>query len=195
MSEFFVVKTPQGFVPATDDDMEYASNYRTGDVIRIRAQKPRNGQHHKKGILLLKAAFDYWEPETSYLTAGEKSMADAISNRLESLSNNSGAIASQIDEVVKQIEDSRATRIGEPAKCFEAFRKQLTIRAGYYELVTTPTGIEKRAKSISFEKMSQEEFGKLYKDLLSVCWEVVLSKHFETEEEAENAINQMLDFI
>jgi len=195
MSEFYVVRTPDGFKPATDDDKDYASNYRTGDIVRIKAQKPRNGQHHKKGIVLLKTAFDYWEPEASYLTAGEKAMAANISQQLEAIAGNTGAIAVKIRDIVKQVEDARAVKIGEPAKCFEAFRKQLTIQAGYYELVLTPSGLEKRAKSIAFDKMSQEEFGKLYKDLLSVCWETVLSRHFETEADAENAINQMLDFI
>ena len=45
-------------------------------------------------------------------------------------------------------------------------RKYLTKRAGYYDEINTPTGTIYEAKSISFAKMSQEDFDSLYSKVL-----------------------------
>ena len=50
---------------------------------------------------------------------------------------------------------------------FEHFRKWLTMKAGHYDTIHTPTGVMYEAKSLSFAKMKQDEFDKLYSDLLN----------------------------
>lgn len=193
--EFHLVKDGFGFkVPDNQEDRDAASVYQTGDMIRVKAQKPRNPAHHRKGMLLLTIAFDYWEPEQSVLSSGEVYMAKTIADRLEALAGNSGAIREKIAGIVGIIENSRKARIGEPAKSFDAFRKDVVKKAGHYNFVVTPNGLEKEAKSLSFSSMPQEEFNQVYKDIFSACWDLVLSQHFESEAEAENAVNMMLDF-
>ena len=45
-------------------------------------------------------------------------------------------------------------------------RKYLTKRAGFYDTIETPTGTIYEAKSISFAKMSQDDFDNLYDAIL-----------------------------
>ena len=62
----------------------------------------------------------------------------------------------------------------------ETLRHQLTIYAGYYNLNYTLDGEEyKTAKSISFAKMSEEEFNDLYDKVIKV---IVQYFHFDKEE-------------
>lgn len=81
-------------------------------------------------------------------------------------------------------------------KDFERFRKDATILAGYRHAVVNMKGdVRYEADSISFGSMDEEEFHKLYKSVFNVLWRMVMSKvPGMTEEEAENAINQMLSY-
>jgi hypothetical protein len=81
-------------------------------------------------------------------------------------------------------------------KSFDRFRKEVTVLAGYYTVTTTLKGdVRLEAKSISFGKMGEEEFHKLYRAVFSVLWKYVLSKVPNmTENAAEQAINELLSF-
>lgn len=81
-------------------------------------------------------------------------------------------------------------------KDYETFREDVTVAAGYAEMSLKTNGeIAVRAKSISFAKMDEETFRKLYNAVFNTCWNLVL-KHVPgmTETEAHNAINSMLSF-
>jgi hypothetical protein len=58
----------------------------------------------------------------------------------------------------------------------------------------TPGGLKKKALSINFNAMDQYEFNDFYKAAFSVCWQFILSRTFESEGQADNAINQLLAF-
>lgn len=195
MSEFYLHRTLTGFVPASEQDLEDCQAYKVGEVIRVKAQKPRNGAHHRKGMALLQLGFTYWEPPESLLTSGERHMASTIAGALEAAGGRTGVITEAINRIVEGIEQERKNQLGEPEKSFTAFRKDITIRAGFYDVIMTPSGISKTAKSLAFEKMPQEEFSKLYKAILGVLWNMILSQHFDSEDDMENAVNQMLDYI
>jgi len=81
-------------------------------------------------------------------------------------------------------------------KDFERFRKDAIILAGYRHAVVNLKGeVRYEADSIAFGNMDEEEFGKLYKSVFNVLWRLVMSNvPGMTEQEAENAINQMLDY-
>lgn len=193
--EFYLLRTVSGFQPATEQDMEAVQAFKVGDVIRVMAQKPRNGRHHRKGFALLQLGFNYWEPPVSLLTAGERHMAQVIAERLDAMGGGSGVIVEQVAMIAKEMEDKRRDQIGELEKSFDAFRKDITIRAGFYEVEMSPNGIQKRAKSLAFDKMPQEEFSKWYKAAFGVLWNMILSRHFPNEQEAEKAACQLLEFV
>ena len=194
MSEFYLTKTLTGFAPATEQDLESCQAYKVGDVIRVKAQRPRNGQHHRKGFALLQLGFTYWEPPESLLTAGERHMASVIAGSLEAAGGRTGAITAAIKEIVEVIEYERADQHGTPEKSFTAFRKDITIRAGFYDVQMTPSGITKTAQSLSFDKMPQEDFNTWYKAAFGVLWNLIMSRHFDSKDDMENAVNKMLDY-
>lgn len=65
---------------------------------------------------------------------------------------------------------------GVPVKmCADAFRKDLTIMAGYYEPVFRADGsVKLEAMSLQWSKMTEETFEKLYSDTIDVILQKVL---------------------
>ncbi len=61
-----------------------------------------------------------------------------------------------------------------------------------FDLVQTSKGYEKKYHSISFAKMSQERFNEFYKKAFTVCWNRILSSKFESEAQAQKAIDQLM---
>lgn len=59
---------------------------------------------------------------------------------------------------------------GKAEKCYDTFRHDLTILAGYYTQTIRLNGdIQVTAKSISFAKMNEEEFQELYSKVIDVA--------------------------
>ncbi len=80
-------------------------------------------------------------------------------------------------------------------KSFEVFREQVTILAGYREVTYNLDGsVKVTAKSISFGRMEEQEFQKLYKAVFNVLWRMVLSKTDMNEPQIETILAQMLEF-
>ena len=78
-------------------------------------------------------------------------------------------------------------------KNFDQFRKDVIIRAGYYEQwVRLDGSIQTVAKSISFGKMSQEDFEKLYSACIDVLLQSVLSQY--TQEDIDQVVDEVLGF-
>ena len=84
----------------------------------------------------------------------------------------------------------------EAVKNFDVFREQVTILAGYFDVTYNLDGsIKVKAKSISFARMDDIEFEKLYKDVFNVLWKKVMSQvQGFTEPEMERVVNQMLSY-
>ncbi|WP_420010618.1 DUF1367 family protein [Tateyamaria sp.] len=85
------------------------------------------------------------------------------------------------------------SQFGPVKTSFEMFREYATVKAGHYEMDMTPRGdIRARAKSVSWAKMDDEEFQRLYSDVLDVILAEFLSNW--TAGDMENAVNVMLGF-
>ena len=81
-----------------------------------------------------------------------------------------------------------------PARCsFDQFRKYVTIKAGFFTMGATPTGEPRaEAKSISFTKMDEAEFERVYSEVLNVILREFLTNWKYGD--MENAVNQMMTF-
>jgi len=80
-----------------------------------------------------------------------------------------------------------------PEKDFESFRKDITIMAGFYEVGVSITGKAKvTAKSISFDKMSQDEFDRLFSATINVLLRLVL--HHKTEDQLREWVEAVMRF-
>lgn len=82
-----------------------------------------------------------------------------------------------------------------PQKDREEFRKNIQILAGYgYPVVDVRGCVHWRSKSIKFNSMKEQEFEKLYNNVFSVIWDRVLKHTFSSEQEAEEAVQELMRF-
>jgi len=82
---------------------------------------------------------------------------------------------------------------GAPEKNFDRFREDLTIMAGYYKVVVRVDGSTRiEAKSISFAKMSEDEFEALYQNTITVILKHILTKY--TREDVDDMVQRVLNF-
>jgi len=82
----------------------------------------------------------------------------------------------------------------EVEKNFDRFRKDIAILAGYYDLVPTMKGEAKaEAKSISFGKMTEEEFTGLYDKTIDVLLKRVLTNY--TRDDVDRVVQDVLGFV
>lgn len=78
-------------------------------------------------------------------------------------------------------------------KDFDRFRQDVTIAAGFYDVVGTLSGkVALRAKSISFAKMEEDEFNKLYNAVANVLLLDVLKNY--TKADVDHVVETICGF-
>ena len=84
---------------------------------------------------------------------------------------------------------------GKPVtKCFESFREEVLILAGFFEQTFTLKGeLKLIAKSIKFAKMEQPEFEDLYSKTITVLLEHVLT-NYKDANEVNDVVEKILRF-
>lgn len=199
--DMMMVCNGRALVPATEHDYALMrQTYRIGQVVKTetRRQADRSLQHHRLyfgGLIGL--VKDYWEPQTGLVHPAEVRTAASFCHYLQSKGIALSPEQSQAlqQDYLQRLTQKRAAKLINPMPASTAeIHRWIKIECGYYDVVRLPDGmIEKKAKSISFAKMTQAEFNEFYKAAFGVCWRFVLSRHFECETDAENAINRMLD--
>lgn len=86
------------------------------------------------------------------------------------------------------------TKWGTPEKNFDRFRKDVTILAGFYDLVHRLDGSFRiQAKSVSFAKMTAKEFQELYSKTIDVLIKHVYQQSLSADE-LNNIVNKYLEF-
>nr|DAK42168.1 MAG TPA: Protein of unknown function (DUF1367) [Caudoviricetes sp.] len=195
--EAAVVKTPAGtLAAATAADAEILRGLKAGRAYRVKVTQmsSRSYQHHKLffgGLLPL--AYEYWQPTGGLVTDGEQKLISGFARRLEAMHSSGGLFLEFADEFVLAVAKKRGEKVGAVLQSMEAFRKWLTVEAGYYNVYETPAGIRKEAKSISFAQMGQEEFNNFYRACFQVAWNMMLSSKFDSEEAALRAAEEMME--
>lgn len=89
----------------------------------------------------------------------------------------------------------RLTYKGAPiAKSFDAFREQVAILSGFYEQTFDLQGrMRLTAKSISFDKMEEDEFERLYKATIEVGMNHILPRTYRDAGEVDQVVIQQLE--
>ena len=86
------------------------------------------------------------------------------------------------------------SKYGTPKKNYARFRKDLTILAGYYSTEIRLDGsVRVVADSISFARMDQDTFDKLYQNVLTVVIDKIL--YTKTPEEIEKLAGQFFEYV
>jgi hypothetical protein len=191
MAEVALIRTAQGLVPATEADRETMQKWKAGQVIHGKFTKMRNAKFHGKFFSMLDLAWEYWEPVGGLVPRQELRGIQGLAKFFERASGKPGQLSEAVAAYIAQIETERAERFPAVDKSREAFRDWITIEAGHFLLVQTPDGIRKERKSISWASMDDTEFEPLYRDVFSACWRLVLSAHFETEQDAQAAADMI----
>jgi hypothetical protein len=95
-------------------------------------------------------------------------------------------------------EPAEVTHKGERiSKSFDRFRKDITILAGYYDVVVNLRGeVRYDAKSLSFSSMDDDEFGAVYNAILDVVWGKILrdAARYKSRDEVDAIVNQLMGF-
>lgn len=194
MAELALVRTPNGLLPATEADREQLSKWKVGQVVHGKYTQMRNSAFHRKFFAMLDLALDYWEPAGGLIPRQERRGIEGLARYFERLNGKPGQLQHAVKAYFDELERDRAERFPAVEKGREAFREWAIVEAGHFELEQTPTGIRKKAKSISFANMEQAKFDELYRDVFSVLWRTVLQSHFETEDDAMAAADLMGSF-
>lgn len=194
MADLALIRTAQGLVPATDADRETIQGWKSGQVVHGKFTRMRNAKFHGKFFAMLDLAWDYWEPVGGLIPRQEMRGIRGLAKFFEAQSGKPGQLSDAVAAYVAGLEATRAERFPTVDKSREAFRDWVTIEAGHFHLVRTPDGIRKERKSISWSSMDETAFEPLYRDVFNACWRLVLSAHFETEQAALSAADQMGSF-
>lgn len=199
--ELLVAKNPQGlFEPITPHDKEVAAE-------KIKATQPyrvefiqvshRSLQHHRmywSGLLAL--AVHYWEPDMGGVSEAEKRGAWEFAKWLDRAADG-GAIQKVVQNFIEDWSNNRR-EARRPPPLTDREKKDwmhewVKRKVGHVEMVITPDGeVVLRTLSINFNAMTQEEFAEFYKRAFNVIWNRVLSTPFQSEEEAQNAVDNLL---
>lgn len=151
-----------GKLVALDKDSQQAIDKITEPTL-LTFKKMRSYRYHRQFFQLLNIAYQYWQP--------------VYNNDFHHKSENFVMQASLNPEQInlfKQVYRKELKRL-EAKKNFEQFRKDLTIKAGFFEIYYRIDGTSRvNAKSISFEKMSHEDFHKLYGKVKDAIYVLIL---------------------
>lgn len=193
-TEIVMIKTSSGMQPSTQHDRDEYDKIPVGQPFKvvITNLKQRSLQHHKLffgGLLAL--AFDSWQPKGGLLSPAEKHTMKAFCNWMDSKGFDSKYVRQAGRVFLEELTERRASKIETPCKSKQALLDWLKIESGHFELQVTPGGIRKVPKSISFNAMSADEFNEFYRACFAVCWRFILSRSFETEEQLQNAVDQL----
>ena len=87
------------------------------------------------------------------------------------------------------------SKYGKPMKNFDRFRKDIAILTGHYDLVVRVDGSSRpEAKSISFAKMDQVEFDRLYSKTIDLLIDKIYGRENMTEEQIDKLVMEFIRF-
>ena len=194
--EIVMAKQMDGsFRPVTEHDQEMAASIRQGASMKfsaVRMSKRSLPYHQLYFGGLLNLASKYWIQQGGLITASEKETLLSFADWLDNKGANTGAIRNACKQFLIELKTTRANEIDLPDASTTSLHRWVKEEAGYFHWERTPTGMIKVLDSINFNSMSQEEFDQFYKAAFKVIWSFILSRVFDGEDDAENAVQQLM---
>ena len=197
MAQLQLIKQSTGIlIPATPETSDFLqSKCKLGSVLVADFKLVRNPAFHRRFFALLNLGFEYWEPTGGAISANEQKLVNGYARFLASYGGNEGALLDAAEQYLEQIASRRITNGISLCKSFDAYRAWVTVEAGHFDAIQLPDGtLRKHPRSIAFANMDETEFQDLYKSALDVLWRWILSRTFNSREEAENAAAQLMSF-
>ncbi|HEM6703252.1 TPA: DUF1367 family protein [Citrobacter koseri] len=197
MAQLQLIKQSTGIlIPATPETSDFLqSKCKLGSVLVADFKLVRNPAFHRRFFALLNLGFEYWEPTGGAISANERKLVNGYARFLASYGGNESALLDAAEQYLEQIASRRITNGISLCKSFDAYRAWVTVEAGHFDAIQLPDGtLRKYPRSIAFASMDETEFQHLYKAALDVLWRWILSRTFNSREEAENAAAQLMSF-
>lgn len=181
---------------ATVEASDFLQRVKLGEWVHADFKRVRNYLFHKRFFKLLQFGFEFWTPTGGIVTPGERELLNGFVKHLIHLSGlqSSRVISKAAEEYLLLTGQQRSGDLV-LLKSFEPFRAWVTVEAGFYYEAILPNGsLHRYPKSISFASMDELEFRQLYKSVFNVLWNYILFRTFRTQQEAEHAAMQLLEF-
>lgn len=199
--EIVMLKMADGsFVPMTTYDKSLASGLPTGQAIKVKVKrvKDRSYQFHKLYFGgLLELAADYFEPVGGLVQEGERKTLRGLNRYADAVAGcRQDSLRLLCKSYIQNVQSQRAEKVAQPEmkphEVIDLLHEWVKKEAGLYDLFIVPNGIEKKVRSISFDKMTDVEFEQYFKKAYDVIWRFILSKKFPTQNDYDNALNQLM---
>lgn len=191
MTEIFLIRRGDILAPVNPDDLDSLRKIPSGKMVKAEVTQTRNAAFLRKAFSLMRMSFDHWQPDT-IVSNIECDTVVSLGKFMTANGMAKDTAFSFCKQFMDKLNSERESY--EAERSFEAFRDWLAVQAGFYRVVHTPGGLRKEPRSISFSKMTEETFAEYYRAIFNVCWLVILSKEFSTEEDAQIAVNQLLSY-
>lgn len=175
---------------ATNDDRSIMQSL-VGRVVAIKPKrKGVSLSQQRRFFALINLGFTYQPSGIELVSEPEKWLARAIAKEL-------GSDQKVVTRFIDHLSACRTEKLDDSKfDAKDVYRKSILIKAGFYDLVPTPCGgVIQQARSISLESVKPSEFQNIYSQCFRVIWKESLSCHFDDEQSAENAINQLMSLV
>ena len=194
MIEFVAIRYGNQLHPSNNHDAEQLKQLKQGDPFRIECyqMRPRSLQHHKLFFAMLQLTLDYWTPAGHMITPSEIQALKRFTSWAEEQTGSAGALKSLAKVYLKELSDSRKRQYSVPEKTIDGLLEWVKLKVGHVTRIMTPDGVKIETKSINFNSMNQADFANFYKRAFNVCWTLVMSKHFESEQQCQHVIDQLV---
>lgn len=196
MAQLHLIKSAGGIlVPASPETSDILQKkIKIGAVLCADFKQARNAAFHRKFFSLLNLGFEYWIPTGGAITPSERKLVTELCRFFATYGSDYQTLQEGADYFLERVALKRAEAIS-AEKSFTAFRKWVTVQAGFYTIHQMPDGsIYKEAKSISFANMDNLEFSELYKSVMNVLWNYILFRNFPNQQEVENAAAILMNY-
>lgn len=180
MAEFWIVRQGDSLYAANESDLHEIRKLPIGKPIKNNAVVPRNLQFHRKSFALLNLAFEYWKPATM-VSEVERQTVESLKRYMAHHGVSGEAIDALCLGFINHL-DARRDH-AECCKDFDSFREYVTVKAGFFKMISSPAGPRRVAKSISFAAMDGADFDNYYRQILNVCWQLCLHSVFQDQEQ------------
>jgi len=195
------IKQNGELVPADELSNELVKKYKPGTIVSVKVTSgsARSVEHHRKFFALLSVTMEHWNPGDRMVSTAEqnvlRSFCQWIHSQAGTTQEQNAAILQACATFLEEINTKRkGGGIGEPEASIESLLEWVKMGVNHAKLIRCPDGIRKIPRSISFSKMSQEDFDEFYKSAVNLCWRYVLSSVMHDQRELDDAVNKLLNF-
>lgn len=192
-TSFPIIRKGDTLHPVNDEGLRLVRSLPEGQWLRADIVTMRNVSLHRKCFAYMQLAYEHWQPASeSIVSRMERETVKRLGKYLVRQGIAQEAAQAVVDGYLSDVEASR--QFMEFPRSFDQFRADMTIKAGYYEMLMTTDGPIKKAKSWAWINMPESEFKQLFEDIRRVCWDEILSQSYESIEQADAVAEQLMSF-